>query len=158
MTRNGFTLVDLVIGIAACGIVAFVGVFLVMPADNWIFIIERRSGITDARVALVRMIRETGSVRAPGDVTSFTPTRFAFVNIGDEAVSFEKSGTDILRSGTDVLARNVQSLLFEYLADDGSAAAVAADIRVVRMTIALVSGNHQIKLQSAAQLKNGVPQ
>lgn len=151
-------MVDLVIGIAACGIIAFIGVFLVMPADNWVFIIEHLSGLTEARIAIVRMLREAAFVKAPGEITSFTPTKFTFVNIEDAAVSFEKSGATLIQNGSDVLARNVQLLLFEYLTKDGVAAEVVADIRVIRMKIEITSGNRLIRLQSAAQLKNGVPQ
>ncbi|MFH0799333.1 MAG: type II secretion system protein [Pseudomonadota bacterium] len=152
---QGFTLVELIIGMTAGAVVSLVAVFLLMPAQNWVHIMERRSGMAEAELATTRLILEAGRIKSPEDITVFTSTHLTFVDIDDQAVDFSLTGTDLLR-GTDALARNVQSLTFEYLKKDATAAAAAADIRTVRVTIVITAGQQTVRLQSAAQIKNGV--
>ena len=64
--------------------------------------------------------------------------------------------TDLMR-GADVLARNVQSLVFAYMDGTGATATSAAQIRLVRLTLTITAGNQPIRMTSVAQIRNGVP-
>lgn len=152
---HGFTLVELVIGFLAGAIIAMVGVFLIAPADNWVFILERRSGISELELATERFVREVGRVKAPGNITAFTATRFTFTDIDDQAVDFQLTGSDLTRNG-DAMARNIQSVAFEYKTQTGAVAAAATDIRVVWVTFVITSGQQTVRLKSAARIRNGV--
>lgn len=156
MNKHGFTFVDLIIGITACGIIALVSIFLVMPADNWVFIIERRSSVAEARTAMVQMIREVEHLKSPAQIDVMTPTKIAYVNLDDKPVSFELMGTDILYNGDSVLVRRVQSLVFSYLTAEGAETLINADVRTIGIKLVIPSGEGFIRLQSAIQVKNGV--
>ena len=157
MKRNSFTVIELVFGLTAGAVVGFVAAFLMAPADNWIFIMERRTGSAEVERAMDRMLREIGRIKSPSQVTTFAPSMLSFTDIDNQVVNFTGatvSGGDLMRDG-DPLIKHVQSLLFEYLARDGTAAANAAAIRVIRVTIVMTAGRQTVQLQSATQLKNG---
>lgn len=155
MNRRGFSLIELVLSIAGGAAIALTIVLLVEPFNNLMFTFWRRGGIAETQVAMTRMLREIERVKSPEQITSFTPTRLTFVDISDQTVDFRTSGTDLMR-GSDVLARNVQSLAFEYMDGTGAAAATASQIRLVRVTLTITAGNQPIRMQSIAQIRNGV--
>lgn len=152
--RRGLTLVELVLTIAAGATVALTAYLLITPYDNVLFTFWRRSGVAEGQAAMTRMLYEIGRIKAPAQISTMTTSHLAFVDIDDAAIDFQTSGTDLVRNG-DVLARNMQSLMFEYLDDSGSSVAAAADVRVIRITMQLTAGNQWIYLQSAAGIRNG---
>lgn len=146
-------MVEFIMGMTAGVTVALVAVFLFAPVENWVFTKARRSGVSDAQMAITRMLKEIRRIKAPGQIQTFTAEQLSFVDIENAAVTFQKTGTDLMRNG-DVLARNVQGLVFTYLDKDGNVAAAAGQIRVMRVELAIVSGNQTVRLRSAARIRN----
>ena len=155
MNRRGVTMVELILTITAGAAIALTAIFLVEPFDNLMFTFWRRSGTDEAQAAMTRMLQEIERVKAPANITTFTGTHFAFVDIDEQAVDFQLTGTDLMRN-TDILARNVQSLDFEYLDGSSVVTAVQANIRVVRVTLSVLSGDQTVRFQSSALIRNGV--
>ena len=153
--RRGMTLVELTLGLTAGVAIALAAFMLVQPINNLMFTFWRRSGAAEAQAAMTRMLQEIERVRSPGDITIFTGTRFSFTDVDGQAADFNLSGSNLLR-GADVLLRNVQSLDFEYLDGTGTITAVKANIRLVRVIVSVSSGDQMIRLQSSAQIRNGV--
>jgi len=156
MNRRGLTLIELVLSIAGGAAIALVIVLLVEPFNNLMFTMWRRGGSAEAQAAVTRMLREIERTRAPSDISAFTATRMTFTDIDDQVVDFRVSGTDLMR-GADVLARNVQSLVFAYMDGAGVTATSAAQIRLVRLTLTITAGNQPVRMSSVAQIRNGVP-
>ncbi len=155
MKRNGLTVIELVLGLTAGAIVAFVAVFLMAPADNWLFIMERRTASAEVERAVDRILREISRIKSPSQVTTFGASNLTFTDIDNQVVSFSLTGGDLMRGNSSPLAKNVQSLTFEYLGKDGIPAAAASSIRVIRVTVVMTAGTQTVRLQSAAQLRNG---
>lgn len=153
MNRKGFTLIEFIVGMAAGVSVALVAMFLWAPVDNWMFTQARRSGVTETETAVMRILREVRRVRSTNDISTFTSGQFSFTDIDSNSVSFSLSGTDLMRN-SDVLARNVQALEFEYLDENSTSTAIKANIRVVRVTVELTSGGNTVRLRSAARIRN----
>lgn len=153
MNKRGFTLIEFIIGMTAGVAISLVAMFLWAPVDNWMFTQARRSGVTEAETAVMRILREVRRVRSPSDISTFTSSQFSFTDIDSGSVSFTLSGTDLMRN-SDVLARNVQTLTFEFLDSSGVATAVASSIRTVRVTVELLSGGDIVRLRSAARIRN----
>ena len=151
----GMTLVELTLGLAAGAAIALASFMLVQPVNNLMFTCWRRSGASETQAAMTRMLQEIERAKSPGDITTLTATRLVFTDIDNVAVDFQLVGSNLMRNA-DVLARNVASLAFEYLDASGVATAIAANIRVVRVTLSVVSGDQTIRLQSLAAIRNGV--
>jgi hypothetical protein len=153
MKTRGITLVELVLTIALTAAVSLVVFVLITPVNNVMFTQWRRSGVDEGKVAMSRMISEIERIGANTLVTTYTGTHLVFTDVDGQGVDFQKSGTDLTRNG-DVLARNVQTLLFEYLDTNGVATAVPGQMRVIRVTLVTTSGNQTISLQSSGGIRN----
>lgn len=153
MRHRGFTLLEFIIGMAAGVTVALVAMFLWAPVDNWMFTQARRSGVAEADMAVMRILKEVRRVQSTSAISTFTNSEFAFTDIDSNNVDFKLLANDLLRN-SDVLARNVQNLTFEYLDANGLATAVKANVRVVRVTVELLSGGKTVRLRSAARIRN----
>ncbi|HPQ81218.1 MAG TPA: hypothetical protein PLZ86_05785, partial [bacterium] len=91
MKDRGFSLIELVLSIAGGAAIALTVVLLVEPFNNLMFTVWRRSGVSEAQVAMTRMLREIERVKSPADITAFTSTHLAFVDISDQVVDFSLS-------------------------------------------------------------------
>lgn len=151
--KRGFSLVEMVLGVAIGTIIALVAYFMIMPVESWVFTQARRGGMTACSAAMARMLKEIRVVNGPSQISTFTSDQLSFTDINSNLVTFQKSGTDLLRGG-DALARNVQALIFSYLDENGNVTAVKADVRVIAVELAMTSGNQVIRLQSAARIRN----
>lgn len=152
--QRGMTLIELIIGMVAGVAIAMVVYMLFVPVDNVLFTFWRRSGITEGSSAISRMLQEIERSKGNGYITTYATDHFVFTDIDNQSVDFQKTGTDVTRNGV-VLMRNVQSLLFEYLNQGGTTAGAAGQIRTVRVTCVVTSGNQTIRLQSVARIRNG---
>lgn len=153
MKPRAFTLVEIVIGMAAGAAVTLALASLWAPVDNWMFTVSRRGGISEAQTALMRMVKEIRRVKTPNDILTMGAVDFRFTDIDDSAVEFRLQGTDLERN-SDVLASNVQGLLFEYLDAGGAAAGAAANVRTVRVTIQIDAGETTVVMRSSARIRN----
>lgn len=155
MNKKGFTLIELVIGMVAGAAISMVAVFLLAPMDNWVFTQSKRSGMNDASFVISRVIKEVRRIRSPADIATMTASRLTFTDIDAASVDFQFAAGELKR-GTDVLARDVNAFSFTYLDENGAVTAVAASVRVVRVTLSMASGDETINLRSAAKVRNGI--
>ena len=153
MKERGFTFIEFIIAMAAGLAIALIAVVLLTPLDSWVFSKERRVGTFEGQAAMMRMIKEIRHIKAPDQISTFSPERLTFVDVDDNTVDFQKSGSNLLR-GSDPLAHDVQSLTFTYYDETGAAAAAAADIRVVRVELVLDVDGETITLRAAERIRN----
>lgn len=153
MKKSGFTLLEFIIGMTAGVAIALVAVFLFAPVDNWVYTQSRRSGTSENSAAMMRMLKEIRRIKTPGQIQIFDADHLQFIDIDDQTVDFQKSGTDLLRDA-DVLARNVQGLTFSYMDEEGNVTTDVGEIRVVRVELVTTSGAQTIRLQSSARIRN----
>jgi hypothetical protein len=151
--KNGFSIVELILGMAAGAAIALVAYFLVLPAESWVLTQARRGGVSDCSAALTRMLSEIRLINGPSGIQTFAVSQLVFNDVDGSSISFQKSGTDLLMAG-DVLTRHVQSLEFTYLDENGAVTAVRDDIRVIRVKLVILSGGQPVRLESAARLRN----
>ena len=153
MKGKGFTLVELVIAIAAVSAVALMTWVLFGPVNNWMFTQRRRAGFAENSAAITRVLKEIRRVKAPGQIQTWTSDHFRFVDIDNNAVDFQLSGTDLMRD-SDVLVRDVSGITFSYLDRNGAAAGAVGQIRMIRVKLVTTSGGQTITLESAARMRN----
>lgn len=151
--QRGFTLLELVLGLVAGAVIAAVAFMLLTPVHNWFFTKQRVIGLDDTRAALTRMTNEIKRIKSSDDISTFAAQQLTFTDYDDNVVTFQQSGTDLLKNGA-VLARNVQNFNFTYLKDDGTVALTAQEIRVIRVRLDIASGNEIIRLRSGERIRN----
>jgi len=76
-----------------------------------------------------------------------------FLDASSNWIEIQKSGTN-LTLNTDVLARDVSSLTFTYLDEDGNVTAAKQDVRVIKIKLVIDSMGQTIRLESAARIRN----
>lgn len=145
--KRGFTLIELVIVIVILGIIAVVGVALMLQVgDAWVLQSHRKEMSESARIAMDRMIRET---REAASISTAAGGTLTFNNIGGNTITFDTSGTTLRRTvdgTTNELADNVDSLSFTYYYDNGGSA--LTDITRIEIDLTFSSGNTEFNFKS----------
>ena len=183
---GGFTLIELVMTMVLIGIIAYIVATALTTGIKAYFTTDfRKEALDQSRIAMERMTREIRNVRSLGkdtdippdgyinaDITTATATSFCFTDVNGTTISFELSGTNILRGegscppvSTNTLAANVTALNFQYILADSTvtqapAAAELADIRRIQIGwsgtpgISVAINNETVSLSSEVYLRN----
>lgn len=121
---KGFTLIEIVMVIVLLSIIAGIGVPLLIAVNDGWLIAKRRNQLSEgARVSIDRMIREMRMVSNLTSVVAANSTRFQFVDISNNNITYDLNNSTIRRtiSGTvDILVAEVSSLDFTYYNLNGS--------------------------------------
>ena len=152
----GFTLPELliVIVIASVAALAFSAMFL-EAVKTYQFMDAEKGMLEDARYAEERVTRELKRVKNNTSIATATSTTLTFTDRSNATVSFSwsgVSGADLLytKSGSSqVLAKGVDSLAFQYWKQNGTAATPvvspsATDIWRVTVYMRLIKGSQTV--------------
>ncbi len=124
----------------------------------WFFMKDQKGMMMETRSVMKRMVREIKTTKDTdsSDILNFESSRYRFVDINDNTIDYQQSGTNLLRNGA-VLLNNLAApggLQFSYLNSSGAVTSSRAFIRTVRITLFAQSGNNAVRLQSAASIRN----
>jgi prepilin-type N-terminal cleavage/methylation domain-containing protein len=152
----GFTLPELliVIVVGSVAAVAFSAMFL-EAIKTYQFMDAEKTMLQDSRYAEERVSRELKRVRDNTSISAASATTLTFTDRSNATVSFSwsgVSGADLLytKSGSSqVLAKGVDSLAFQYWKQDGTAATPvlspsATDIWRVTIYMRLIKGSQTV--------------
>ncbi|MFA6383833.1 MAG: type II secretion system protein [Candidatus Omnitrophota bacterium] len=149
-SRRGVTLIELVVVIAVVGILAAMSSgYINQVVGTWQTVSFRMDTVAQMRSALDRMSREIRQVKNATSVYAADSSVFRFVGVDDATITYNISGTNVLRSNA-VLATGAARLNFAYYDAEGEALAHpdvfpdATDIRRIAVTL---------EMRSAAQNK-----
>jgi len=155
-TNKGFTLTELVMVIVIVGVIAGLFAPLISAAlDSWFFTKTERDVLFSTRLAMNRMVREIRQIKDTSSINTFTSAEFEFVDIDDNTINFQQSGTSLNRNSNELTDKlqNPGGLTFTYLDSDGAVTAVSTSVRMVRIKLILTSGDSSITIQSLARFK-----
>ena len=159
----GFTLIEIIMAIVVVGALAGgVMVFVTQGVDIWNFVTFRNDESAQARLALDRMVKEIRQVYDKASVTTASADDFNFVSYYNNTtynVEFVKSGSNLMRN-SDVLCDNVSSLQFQYYDINNNLLSTPlvlpdeTDIRRIKITLTVTSGDQSITLKSQVYPRN----
>ena len=137
---SGFTLIEMVFVIVIMGIMSVViGDILFQGYQT----LNTSKNISEASwqgfIALERMANDIHTIRSAGNISTVTSSQFAFVDVNGTTVTYQLSGTSLLRN-SQILASGVQSLSFSYLNANGSTTATASQVRYITVSLTLTQG------------------
>lgn len=130
---KGFTLIELVIVIVVVGVIASVfAILIIQGIDTYGFITIREDILSEAELAMERMVREIRQIQSYRDLVPAEATEviyladsseFQFVDVHDNIIGFRKDGSSLFRiefeerdvlQYDDLLADDISSLSFKY--------------------------------------------
>ncbi len=138
---TGFTLIELVMVMAIITVIS-IAVGKIMFQGFKSFNTAQSGSEVDWQgyIAISRMVNDIHDMGDPALITSMTSTALAFTNMSSASISYQLSGTNLLRNSI-VLARGVTALAFTYLDRNGSVTATAANVRYVTMSVTMTDDN-----------------
>jgi prepilin-type N-terminal cleavage/methylation domain-containing protein len=157
--RAGVTLIEMIMVIMIVGIIS--SIFAVVfngGMSGWFFMKDQKGMMMETRAVMKRMIREIKTTKNndSGSILNFEMTRYRFVDVNNNTVDYQKSGTNLLRNGS-VILDNLDAnggLQFYYFNSSGAQTSSREFIRTVRVVLFTQSGNNSVRLQSAAGIRN----
>jgi len=169
MTNRAVTLIEIVMVIVIIGALSGgVAVFVNQGVDIWNFVTFRNDEVSQARVAIDRMVREIRQIKDKGSVFVATANDLSFTAYYDTnadgvsedvAIEYTLSGGNLLRN-SDILSDHVSSLAFQYY--DTNSALLATpqvspgdtNMRRVVISLTVTSGDQQISMKSQVFPRN----
>lgn len=167
--ERGVTIIEIIMVIVILGIISGTVAFIMLQGTRSFGAIAVREDLKGGgTLAMERISKEVRLLRCTtvgnacnptaADITNMTADELRFVNINYEGAGFRRdAGTNTLklRRGSaggdpeDTLSGDVSSMTFEYLKKDGTAAAAAADVWLINVTMTLSSGGESLTFKAS---------
>ncbi|MBN1793369.1 MAG: prepilin-type N-terminal cleavage/methylation domain-containing protein [Candidatus Omnitrophica bacterium] len=160
LSLTGFTLIEIVMVIVVVGVIsaAVIGL-LTVSVDIWDFLSFREGEVSEARIALQRMIRETHQIATVRSVIEALPTALAFDTVAGERVRYWVSGDSLMRNNY-AMTDNVNSLTLSYFDRSGNLignpvdGGAATDIWRIKVELIIVKGAKRETLIAGVHPRN----
>lgn len=148
---KAYTLIETIIVLVVIGIVAAIGVPMMMQAaDAWSFSSQlQNNAVLSFIVASSRMAREMRVLKDDVSITTANNTMFTFTDTSNNSISFARVGNTLMRN-SDGLADNVSSLTFTYFDDDDNVIATPiiapnnTNIRRISVALSVSAGSNTL--------------
>ena len=152
--NSGFTLIELIMVLVILGIIAAVtSKILATGLSGYLVSKNLTEADWQGQLGLERMVRDLRETRSPSDITTATSTQFVFTNISGSSVTYQLTGTNLMRN-TQILASGVNSLTFNYYDANGTITAVTSAISYIRITLNITLNSTNFTIITAVNLPN----
>lgn len=155
--RKGFTIIELVMVISIAGILfGILAPIMKTTIDAYFFVNSREAVLSDARLAMNRMVREIRQIKEPSDISTMNSSEIQFTDINDNVVNFRQSGTSLQRNG-NVLAEDLKSsggLIFTYLDSYGNQTTTASYVRTIEIELVIQDATGDLVIKSQGNIRN----
>lgn len=149
----GFTLIEITLVIMLLGLIS-VAVMRFYSSSLIATQTMQNTGdaLSQARLALERMVIDIRAIRSTSDITTKTATNLVFTDINNNTFNYNLSGTNLL-CNSQVLASGVNSLTFAYYDSTGTVTATLSSIRYIKITINVTKNNTDFTLTTSVYLR-----
>ncbi len=154
---RGFSLVELAVVISIIGVLAGLGVPLVVnTARAWNVVTVRRDAVNEVRYAMGRMEREMRLVKDGTSILQLQPTLMQYIDVDSNTVQFSQTGTTLQRNGQTLLngLRSGDGLQIAYFDANGGATTSAVDVRLVTFRLIVESAAGDVEMSTGVFLRN----
>jgi prepilin-type N-terminal cleavage/methylation domain-containing protein len=167
---KGYTLVELIVVMVIIGIVAAIGVPIMLKAvDVWSFSSRFQTNAVMSSVsAMHRMSKEIRRLKNDTSVITATAggSTYSFVDINNNQITYRLNGTTLERGvGAtpvyDGLLDNVQSLSFQYFNDISSTplstilvSPSGTNVRLVEVSFSVLAGSNTLSFRFKSRYRN----
>jgi prepilin-type N-terminal cleavage/methylation domain-containing protein len=132
--ESGLTLVELAVTTAVIGVIASIGVGVVVEGGRaYRHSTEVTEAFSEAEFAAKRLSLELANLADPADILTMQSSRVRF-NVTGSPRTFELSGSTLWRE-SQALARSVTVFDLDYYQADGSVATMAAQVRRIAIRV-----------------------
>jgi prepilin-type N-terminal cleavage/methylation domain-containing protein len=161
-SRQGFSLIELIVVIVVFGIIAATGAQLMGNGFRAYFAGKDMTEMdSQARVALERMTRELRSVRVPADLTVAPTNEITFVDAGGNTIRYCMGTVGTCPGAAGELIRNIQplaggvsGLVFSYLDRAGVATVTPALVFYITVNFTAAQGAISKAFQATVSPRN----
>ena len=157
MNKNGFTLIEVIMGMAITAIIVVVISFVINTGmDSWFFMNEQGKMMADVRSAVRRMQREINRTASNESISTFSSAEYEFVDVDNNTINYQMNATNLERNNILLLENLAPSegLEFVYLDENGIETSSKEGIRTIQFTIKVSKGTNQVLLRSSAGIRN----
>jgi len=126
-TQHGFSLIEMVLAITLLSFFGLGIMTFAVPVTNlWSFQKFQESTANEARLGVMRIVREIGQIMDDASVSAAEAGTITFTTSDGDTIIFGLNGTTATRdegNGAQTLAENISTLQFVYYDNDGNALA-----------------------------------
>lgn len=152
--QRAYTLVELVMVLAVVGVVAAIGVpMMIETAGAFSFSSQlQHNAVSSSLVAMSRMSREIRRIRDGFAVQAAGAGTLVFTDVSGASISYSLGGSSLQRN-TDGLLDEVSALTFTYYDQNGQVLAapqvapLRTDIRLIRVRFSVQAGSNTVSFQ-----------
>lgn len=149
----GFTLIELVMVMVIISVISItVGKIMFQGFKSFNTAQSATEVDWQGYIAISRLVNDIHDMGDPALITSMTSTQLTFSNMSSTTISYQLSGTNLLRNSI-VLARGISALAFVYLDKNGAVTATATNVRYVKMTMTVTDDNITSSLSTMAGVR-----
>lgn len=155
-TTSGFTLIELLMVIVIMGVISVViGRILFQSLQTFATAQNISDNDWQGLLSLNVFSNDVHNIRSANDITSISASSFSFVDMAGNAVTYQLSGSALLRNGA-TLATNVNSIAFTYLDKNYATTATPANVRYITFAVSATKNTLSLSYSTMAGTR-GMP-
>ena len=137
----GFTLIELIIVIILVGVLAAASGIIINQGFNSFLYSENMTQYDwQAQLALERMVNDFRNIPSTANITTIASNQFVFVDTSGNTVTYALSGTDLTRSGQELIS-GAASFNLNYYDSSGNSTNTISAIRYIQMSVGVTENS-----------------
>lgn len=140
-SKKGFTLIEMLMTIVIVGVISVVlGQILFQSYETFVDAQNASAVDWQGYIAMERIANDIHNIRSSTDITTAQSAQLSFVNMSNATVTYQLSGTTLLRNGV-ALATGISSLNFIYYDQNGATTGTTSSVRYIAISFNVTSSD-----------------
>lgn len=148
--RAGFSLIELLLVIVVISIISvIIGRILIQSYKGFAITQNTVDADWNSLLMINRFVDDIHRIRSAADIGTIAATQMSMVDVDGSSVTYQLSGSTLLRNGVTI-ATGVTSFALAYYNAGGVSTAIASSVRYVTISMTVTKGNISSTLSSMA--------